>query len=75
MGWYAVVRIHLEPSSCIRQFHRADSNWDPRSVVMVHVDGTSNYEIHSLINACATESAVISLICDHCVKRSMQERM
>ena len=59
MGWYAVVRIRLEPSSCIRRFHRADSNCDPRSVVTV--DGTLNREIHPLRNACATDSAVISL--------------
>ena len=76
MGWYAVVRIHLEPNSCIRQFQRADSNWDPRSVVTV--DGTPNREIHPLINGWATDSTVTSLIgtaSGHRVKWSMQVRI
>ena len=52
IGWYAVVWIHLDPSSSISCVQRADSNWDPRSVVTV--EGTPNLKIHPLTKACAS---------------------
>ena len=60
IGWYAVVRIRLDPSSCISCVQKADSNWDPRSVVTV--EGTPNLEVHPLTKAYATVSAVMSVI-------------
>ena len=61
IGWYAVVQIRLDPSSCISCVQSADSNWDPRSVVIV--DGTPNLEIHPLTKACATVLAAC-YVCD-----------
>ena len=46
------------PNSCVSCSHILDSNCRPRSVVMV--EGTPKREIHPLINAVATVSAVMS---------------
>ena len=76
IGWYDVVRVRLEPKSCISFLHSTDSNWRPRSVVAV--DGVPNLDIHPLTNALATVSAVMSTIgmaSGHLVNRSMQVRM
>ena len=57
MGWYAVVRIRLDPNSLVSSAQRFDSNWRPRSVVMV--DGVPNHAIQPLTKASATDSAVM----------------
>ena len=60
IGWYDVVRVRIEPKSCISFLHSTDSNWRPRSVVAV--DGVPNLDIHPLTNALATVSALMSNI-------------
>ena len=60
IGWYAVVWIHLDPKSCISWVQRADSNWDPRSVMTV--EETPNLAIYPPTKARATVSAVMSVI-------------
>ena len=54
------MRICLVPNNCMRCDHRADSNCDPLSVVIV--DGTPNLEIQPLTKVLATVSAVILVI-------------
>ena len=57
-GWYAVVLVRIDPRRWVISLQRADSNWAPRSVVIV--DGMPNREIHPLRNAWAVVLAVMS---------------
>ena len=71
-----MVQIRLDPKSCISWVQRADSNWDPQSVVTV--EGTPNLDIHPLTKARATVSAVMSVIgmaSGQQVNRSLQVRI
>ena len=58
-GWYAMVRIRVEPRRHMSCCHRSDSNWLPWSVVM-DVD-TPKRAIQLVRKACATDVAVMSV--------------
>ena len=57
MGWYAVVRMRLIPSSCESRLNSFDSNCEPLSVVIKA--GTPNSATHLLMKALATVSVSI----------------
>ena len=66
-----MVRARLDPMNDMSVLHNWDSNWRPRSVMMV--EGTPNREIQPCRNVCATVSAVIcerGMASDHLEKRS-----
>ena len=76
-GWYAVVRMCLEPSICMSCIQSTDSNCDPLSVVMVDGTPIKLNNLSTPTEAWITDCAVISLIgmaSGHLVNLSMQVR-
>ena len=72
MGWYAVIRILVQPRTFISSLQSAASNCQPLSVVTVL--GVPNLAVHPSMKPLATDSVVMSargMASGQRVKRSM----